>query len=151
MPSENATSYFHQGSTITYFIVFIFVVFDLRVPCKGNIEGASVYVSISRAQSWHQIYLLHELWPKNDDTPKLRYIQKATKSFAYDEDTKSRKRRLDKLAISTTEFYGENHHLHYFTQENFNISVVCGAAACILEKTIIETSMIVIFNLRITF
>jgi hypothetical protein len=58
----------------------------LRIPCKGNIEEASGYVSISRAQSWHQIYLLHELWPKNDDTAKLRYIQKATKSFAYDED-----------------------------------------------------------------
>jgi hypothetical protein len=25
--------------------------------------------------------------------------------------------------------YGENHHLHYFTQEIFNNCVVCGAAA----------------------
>jgi hypothetical protein len=79
MPSDAATSYFHQGSTITYPYL---VVIDLRIPCKGNIEGARGYVSMSRAQSWHQIYLLHELWPKNDDTAKLRYIQKATKSFA---------------------------------------------------------------------
>jgi hypothetical protein len=77
----------------------------LRNPCKGNIEGASGYVSISWAQSWHQIYLLHELLPKNDDTAKLRCIQKAMKSFAYDEDTKACKKRLDRLAISTTDFY----------------------------------------------
>jgi hypothetical protein len=128
MPSEAATSYFHQGSTITYPNP---VVIDLRIPCKGNIEGASGYVSISRAQSWHQIYLLHELWPENDDTAKLKYIQKATKSFAYDEDTKACKKRLDKLAKSTADFYGEN-HLHYFTHENPNNCAVCDAAAGIL-------------------
>jgi len=71
MPSEAATSCFHQGSTVTYPNP---VVIDLRILCKGNIEGASGYVLISRAQSWHQIYLLHELWPKNDDTAKLKYI-----------------------------------------------------------------------------
>jgi hypothetical protein len=86
MPSEAATSYFHQGSTITYPNL---VLIDLRIPCKGNIEGTSGYVSISRAQSWHKIYLLHELWPKNDDTAKFKYIQKDTKSLAYDEDTKA--------------------------------------------------------------
>ncbi len=89
MPSEAATSYFHQGSTITYPNP---VVTDLRIPCKGNIEGASGYVSISRAQTWHHIYLFHELWPKNDDTAKLKYIQKAAKSFAYDEDAKACKK-----------------------------------------------------------
>ena len=78
----------------------------MRIPCKGNIEGASGYVSISQAQSWHQIYLLHELWSKNDDAAKLRYIQKASKSFAYDEDTKACKKRLDRPAISTVSFYG---------------------------------------------
>jgi hypothetical protein len=52
------------------------VVVDLKIPCNGNIEGASAYVSISRAQSWHQIYLLRELRPKNDDDAKLQYIQK---------------------------------------------------------------------------
>ena len=76
--------------------------------------------------------MLHELWPKNDNIAKLRYIQKATKSFAYDEDTKACKKRLDRLAISTADFYGENYHLHYFTQEGFNSCVVCGAAASIL-------------------
>jgi hypothetical protein len=44
MPSEASTSYFHQGSTIAYPNP---VVIDLRNPCKGNIEGASGYVSIS--------------------------------------------------------------------------------------------------------
>ena len=58
--SEAATSYFHQGSTITFPNP---AVIHLRIPCKGNIEGASGYVSISRAQNWHQNYLLHELWP----------------------------------------------------------------------------------------
>jgi hypothetical protein len=129
MPSEAATSYFHQGSTITYLNL---VVSDLRIPYKGNIEGASGLVSISRAQSWHQIYLLHELWPKNDDTAKLRYIQIATKSFAYDEDTKACWKRLDRFAISTIDVLAEHHHLHYFTQENFNICAFCGAAAGIL-------------------
>ena len=119
----------HQSSTTTYPNP---IVIDLRIPCNGNIEGASGYVPISRAQSWHQIHLLHELWPKNDDTVKLRYIQKATKSFAYDEDNEASKKRLDKLAISTASFYGENHHLHYFTQENSNNCVVCGVAAGIL-------------------
>jgi hypothetical protein len=76
--------------------------------------------------------LLHELWPKNDDIAKLRYIQKATKLIAYDEDTKVCKKRLDILAISTAHFYGENHHLHYFTQENSNNCDVCGAVAGIL-------------------
>jgi len=33
-----------------------------------------------------------KVWPKNDNTYKLRYIQKATKSFAYDEDTKACKK-----------------------------------------------------------
>jgi hypothetical protein len=129
MPNEAITSYFHQGSTISYPNP---VLIDLKIPCKGNIEGASGYVSISRSQSWHQIYLLHELWPKNDDTAKLRCIQKATKSFAYDEFTKACKKRLDSLAISTANFFGENHHLHYFKQENSNNCVVCGAAAGIL-------------------
>jgi hypothetical protein len=101
MPSEVATSYFHQGLTITYPNL---VVIDLRIPCKDNIEGASDYVSISRAQICHQIYLLHELWPKNDDSAKLKYIQKATKSFAYDVDTKACKKRLDKLSKSTPYF-----------------------------------------------
>ena len=58
MPSKAATSYFHQGSTTTYQNP---TVIDLRILCKGNIEGVSGYVSISRAQRWHQIYLLHEL------------------------------------------------------------------------------------------
>ena len=39
MPSEVATSYFHQGSTISYPNP---VVIDLRIPCKGNIEGLVV-------------------------------------------------------------------------------------------------------------
>ena len=103
----------------------------MRIPCKGNIEGASGYVSISQSQSWHQIYLLHELWPESDDTAKLKYIQKATKSFAYDEDTKACKKRLDKLAKSTADFYGEN-YLHYFTHENPNTCVVCHAVSGIL-------------------
>ena len=128
MPSESPTSYFHQGLTITYPNS---VVIYLRIPCKGNIEGASGYVAISRAQSWHQIYLLHELWSKNDDTAKLKYIQKTTKSFAYDEDTKACKQRLDRIAISTADLYDEN-HLHYFTHENSNSCVVCGAAVGIL-------------------
>ena len=81
------------------------MVIYLRIPCKGNIEGASGYVSISRARSWHQIYLLHELWPKNYDTTKLRYIQKAPKSFVYDEDTKACKKRLYRLAISTANLW----------------------------------------------
>ena len=72
--------------------------------------------------------MLRELWPKNVDTTKLRYIQKATKSFAYDDDTKACKKILDRVAISTTDFYGENHHFHYYTQENLNNCVVCGAA-----------------------
>jgi hypothetical protein len=72
MPSETATSYFHQGSTITYPNS---VVIDLRIYYKGNIEGASANVIVSRAQSGHQVYLLHELWPKNDDNAKFGYIQ----------------------------------------------------------------------------
>ena len=77
--------------------------------------------------------MLHELWPKKNDTAKERHIQKAsTKSFAYDEDTKAGKKRLDRLAISTVEFYGGNHHLHYFTQENSINCDVCGKAASIL-------------------
>ena len=103
----------------------------MRIPCKGNIEGASAYVSISRAQSWHQIYLLHELWPENDNTAKLKYIQKTTKSCAYDEDTTACKKRLDKLAKSTDDFYCEN-HLHYFTHENPNNGAVCHATVGIL-------------------
>ena len=73
--------------------------------------------------------MLHELWPKNDDNAKLRYIKKATKSFAYDEDTKACNKRLDRLTISTTSVYGENQHLPYFTQENSNNYDVCGAVA----------------------
>jgi hypothetical protein len=75
-------------------------------------------------QSWHQINLLHELWPKNDDTAKLRYIQKATKSVAYDEDPKACKKRLDRLAISTADFYGENHHLHNLSQKQIPMIVM---------------------------
>jgi len=125
MPSEAATSYFHQGSTITYPNL---VVVDSRIPCTCNIERASAFVSISRAQSWHQIYLLHELWPKNNNDAKLQYIGKATKSFACDEDTKACKHRLNKLAISTTNFGGEN-YLHSFIHVNSNNFVVCGAIA----------------------
>ena len=69
---------------------------------------------------------------QNDDTSKLRYIQKATKIFAYDEDTKAFKKRLDRLAISTTSFYGENHHLQYFKQQHSNNCAICGAAAGII-------------------
>jgi len=101
MPSEAATSYSRQASTITYQNP---VVIDLRIPCKGNIEGTGGYISISRAQSSNQLYLLHELLPKHDDTAKLRSIKKATKTFAYDENTKDCKKRLEKLAISTDSF-----------------------------------------------
>ena len=87
--------------------------------------------------------MLHEIWPKNDDTAKLRCIRKVTKSFAYDEDTKACKKRLDRLAISTVDFYAENYHLHYFTKENSNNCVVYGAAEGILQS-LIETSMIVV-------
>ena len=75
--------------------------------------------------------MLHEHWPQNDDTAKLKYIQKTTKSFAYDEDTKACKKRLDRLAKSTYDFYGEN-YLNYFTRENPNNCVVCDAATGIL-------------------
>jgi hypothetical protein len=75
--------------------------------------------------------LLHELWPQKDDTAKLKYIQKASKSFAYDEETKACKQRLDKLAIYTANFSGEN-HLHYFTHENSNNCGVCSALVGIL-------------------
>jgi hypothetical protein len=102
------------------------IVMDLRIPSKGNIEEASAYVSISRAQSCHQIYLLHELWPKNDDETKLRYIQKATKSFAYDEDTKACKNRLDRLAIFSANSCGES-HIPYLTQEISNKCAICDA------------------------
>ena len=40
-------------------------------------------------------------------------------------------KRLDKLAESTADFYGEN-HLHYFTHENPNNHVVCDATVGIL-------------------
>jgi len=76
--------------------------------------------------------LFHKLLPPKNGTAKLRCIQKATKSFVYDEDTKTCKKRLDRLAISTADLYGENHHLIYFAQENSNNCVVCGAAAGIL-------------------
>jgi hypothetical protein len=58
MPSEDATSYFHQASAIT---LQNLVILDLSAPCKCNIEAASAYVNISRAHNWHQIYLLHKL------------------------------------------------------------------------------------------
>ena len=74
---------------------------------------------------------VYDSYVRNNDTAKLKYIQKATKSFAYDEDTKACKKRLDKLAKSTADFYGEN-HLHYFTHENPNNCVVCHAAEGIL-------------------
>ena len=64
----------------------------MRISCKGNIEETSAYASFSRAQDWHQIYVLHELKPKNDDGAKLRYLQKATKLIAYDKDTKACKK-----------------------------------------------------------
>ena len=91
----------------------------MRISCKGNIEGANAYVFNSRAQSWHQIYLLHELWTTKDEEAKLQYFQKVTKSFAYfyDEVNKACKTRLDRLTISTPNFWGEN-HLHYFTTSN---------------------------------
>ena len=91
----------------------------MRISCKGNIEGTNAYVSISRAQTWHQIYLLHELWTSNDDEAKLQYFQKATKLFAYfyDEGNKACKTILDRIAISTTNFGGEG-YLHYFTTSN---------------------------------
>ena len=117
MPSKAATSYFHHGSIITYPNP---VVIDLRIPCILRVISKGLVVMFqldSRAQSWHQIYLLHELWPKNDDNAKLRYIQKATKSFAYDEHNRACKKRLDRVSSSTADFYGENHHLHYFTRE----------------------------------
>ena len=128
MPSEAATSYFYQGATIPYPNP---VVIDMRIPSKGDIEGASVYVSISRAQSMDQIYLLHELWPKGDDVSKAKYIAKATKSFSYDEDTIACKQRLDNLASKTAAKWGDN-HLHYFTHANPNNCAKCGAAAGIL-------------------
>jgi hypothetical protein len=52
--------------------------------------------------------------------------------LAYDEDAEACKKRLDRLAISIADYYGENHHLHYFTQEKFNNRDVCGAASDIL-------------------
>jgi hypothetical protein len=61
----------HQGSTITYPNL---VLIDLRIPCKGNIKEASDYVSISRAHSMRQIYLLHERWSQNNNGAKLQYI-----------------------------------------------------------------------------
>jgi hypothetical protein len=45
--------------------------------------------------------------------------------------TKACKKRLDKLAKSIANFYGEN-HLHYFTHENPNNCDVCDATVCIL-------------------
>ena len=41
-------------------------------------------------------------------------------------------KRLDKLAKSAADFYGENHYLHYFTHENSNNCDDCGAVVGIL-------------------
>ena len=68
---------------------------------------------------------------KKYDDAKSQYIKKATKQFTYDEDTKACKNRLDKLAISTTIFWGANHG-HYFTNANSNNIVVCCAIAGIM-------------------
>jgi hypothetical protein len=114
----------------------------LRIPCKGNIEGASAYVSISRAQSWHQIYLLHELWPTNVDDAKFRYIQKATKSFACDEDIKACKNILNRLSISTTSFLGENHLI--ISHKQIRIIVIFAMRLQVLCKHKFEAFMIII-------
>ncbi len=79
------------------------------------------------------IRILNFARSESDIIEGTMYIQKATSQFkkAYDEDTKVCKNRLDKLVISTANFYGEN-HLHYLTHENSNNCVVCGAAVGIL-------------------
>ncbi len=62
---------------------------------------------------------------------KLRYIQKATKSFAYVEDTKLCKNRLDRHASSIADFYGEKQSSLLYTRNSNNCDV-CGAAVGIL-------------------
>jgi hypothetical protein len=149
MPSVSTTLYFHQGSTITSYPNPI--VIGLRNTYKGNIEEVGAYISIGRTQSWHQMYLLREFWPKNDDDPKFRHIQKATKSFAYDEDTKACKNIINRLAISSTSFFGEN-HLYYFTQANSNNCAICGAVEGIMKKQLLKQAfMIVIIFEKKTF
>jgi hypothetical protein len=101
MPSEDATSYFHQGSAIIYPTLDVI---GLRMPCRGNIERGRAYDSISRAQNWHQIYLVHELWPLKNSDAKSQYIKRATKQFAYDEDSKACKTRSNEHALSTNSF-----------------------------------------------
>jgi hypothetical protein len=61
MPSEAATSYFHQGSTISY---PIHVVIDLRIPCKGNIEGASGYFLLAEHKAGIKFICYTNFGPK---------------------------------------------------------------------------------------
>jgi hypothetical protein len=68
MPSEAATLYFPPYSKIRYPNR---VVIDLRIRYKEVVERDNACVSISRAQRWHKMFLLRELWPQKYNDAKF--------------------------------------------------------------------------------
>ena len=122
VPSEAATSYFHQGATHPFPIP---IVIDMRIP-PGLIAAAMPYVAMGRAQSIQQLHLLQPLWKRGDQAAKRRYLDQARKTFAYDADTKQFQIELKKRAAKTLE-RTDLTTLHYFTAENPNVCATCGA------------------------
>ena len=123
IPCVGGTSFFYQGATVRRQTP---TVFDFRIP-SGPVTPPSVYVSGSRAETWNQIYLLHQLWPAGDDAAKKTYLANATRKFRYDADTRAVNGYLHKKAQATLERYADV-DLHYCTSDHPNTCATCGEA-----------------------
>ena len=129
IPSEAATSYYHQGMTTDLPKKLIL---DWRIP-SGPIPAAMPYTTLSRPRSLHQTHLLHPLWKAGDVEGRRKYLEQAHKTFVYDADTQQFQKELEKRAKATLEKTEYMSTLHYFTADNPDTCATCGAKIGLLE------------------
>ena len=103
----------------------IHTVLDFRIP-TGPVTPPSLYVSGSRAETWDQVYLLHQLWKADDEKSKADYVTRAIRKFRYDSDTIAVNGYLQRKAQETLQLY-DDVELHYCTSNNPHVCTVCGA------------------------
>ena len=127
IPSEAATSYYHQGMTTDLPKKLIL---DWRIP-SGPVSAAMPYTTLSRPRNLFQTHLLHPLWKAGDAEGRRKYLEKARKMFTYDHDTQQFQIELEKRAAKTLE-RTDLKTLHYFTADNPNVCVTCGAKLGVL-------------------
>lgn len=122
-PAIGATDFFSQGLSFRNMSIII----DLRIP-PGNANAAADLVILSRATTLDDIYLMHELWPRDDEKAREDFMAEIRRRYKLDEDIAAEDRRLRMKADECRQKFVASHPVRHFVDPSQPESCICGAA-----------------------